>query len=165
VTLPGVLLGVDVGSVRIGVAASDAARSLAVPVATVRRGRGDLQALAELGRDRDAVGYVVGLPRTLSGAEGPAAAECRRFARALARLVAPTPVTLVDERLTTVAATQALREAGVGSRRGRTVVDQVAAATLLQGALDASREAGGLPGEVVTVLDPPHDAADETRGA
>jgi putative Holliday junction resolvase len=160
-----VLLGVDVGSVRIGVAASDAGRTVAVPVATVPRGRGDLQRLADLGRERDAVGYVVGLPRTLSGSEGQAAVECRRFAQALARLVAPTPVTLVDERLTTAAATQALRGAGVSSRRGRAVIDQVAAATLLQGALDSGGASGDLPGELLPVEDPPPAAADETRGA
>jgi putative Holliday junction resolvase len=71
---------------------------------------------------------------------------------------------LVDERLTTAAAAQALRGAGLSTRRSRPVVDQVAAAALLQGALDALRTSGGLPGERVTLTDPSQRAADETRG-
>jgi putative Holliday junction resolvase len=156
-------LAVDVGSVRIGVAASDPEGLLAVPVTTVPRGAGDLDALAALGAERHVVGYVVGLPRTLSGTEGPAAQECRRFAEALARSVAPVPVTLVDERMTTAAATTALRGAGMSSRSSRAVVDQVAAAGLLQGALDSRRASGRWPGQVVAADLPP--VPDETRGA
>jgi putative Holliday junction resolvase len=159
----GAWLAVDVGSVRIGVAASDRDGLLAVPVTTVPRGTGDINALAALGAERGVVGYVVGLPRTLSGTEGPAAQECRRFAEALARSVAPVPVTLVDERLTTAAATTALRGAGTSSRSSRAVVDQVAAAALLQGALDALRVTGRWPGQVVTA--DPSQVPDETRGA
>jgi len=165
VTGPGVRLGVDVGTVRIGVAVSDPDGLLAVPLETVPRGSGDLDRLAVLAGERDAVGFVVGLPRTLSGAEGPAAQESRRFALALARRVAPTPVTLLDERLTTAAAAQALRGAGLSTRRSRPVVDQVAAAALLQGALDTLRTSGGLPGEQVTLTEPTQRAADETRGS
>jgi putative Holliday junction resolvase len=156
---PGARLAVDVGRVRIGVAVSDPDGLLAVPLATVPRGPGDLAALAAMGRDRAVGGYIVGLPRTLSGSEGPAALECRRFAEALARVVSPSPVSLVDERLTTAAATTALRGAGLSSRSSRPVVDQVAASTLLQGALDAWRTTGRWPGELVTAGD------DETRGA
>jgi putative Holliday junction resolvase len=146
-------LGVDVGTVRIGVAVSDPDGRVAVPLATVPRGPGDVEALAALGEERGVAGYVVGLPRTLSGAEGPAAAASRRFADDLARRVAPAPVVLVDERLTTAAATQALRGAGRSARQSRPVVDQVAATTLLQGALDTTRGTGRVAGEVVVVTE------------
>lgn len=162
---PGVQLGVDVGSVRIGVAVCDPDGLLAVPLETLPRGPGDIDRLVGLAAERGAGGYVVGLPRTLSGSEGLAAQDCRRFATALARRVAPAPVTLVDERLTTAAAAQALRGAGLSTRRSRPVVDQVAAAALLQGALDAFRATGDLPGEVVILTDPRQDVADETGGA
>ena len=149
---PGVRLGVDVGSVRVGVAASDPAARTAVPVETVRRdprGERDLDRVAALAAERRAVEVLVGLPRSLSGAEGPAAAAARRYAERLAARLAPTPVRLVDERLSTVSATRDLRAAGVGSRRARTVVDQAAAVVILQGALDAERATGHPPGAVV----------------
>lgn len=159
----GALLGVDVGTVRIGVAVSDPDGRLAVPLRTVQRGRGDLDTLASLGAERGVGGYVVGLPRTLSGGEGPAAEACRAFAAELAARVAPLPVVLVDERLTTAAATQALRGAGTSGRRSRPVVDQVAAATLLQGTLDQARSSGRVQGEVVRVpVGPRRD--EETSG-
>lgn len=144
----GVRLGVDVGSVRVGLAASDADGRLALPVRTIARradGR-DLDELASEVRTRAAVEVVVGLPRGLSGREGPAAGAARAYARQLAGAVAPVPVRLADERLTTVAAHRAL--AGVPGRARRAVVDQVAAAEILQAALDAAR-AGAPPGELV----------------
>ena len=147
----GPLLGIDVGTVRIGVAASDADGALAVPVATVRRGRGDLDEIVALARDRGVAGLVVGLPLTLSGQEGPAAQASRAFATDLARRVAPTPVRLVDERLTTAGAARGLRDAGVSGRRSRHLVDQVAATAILQGALDMGRTAGRPAGETVAV--------------
>ncbi len=165
----GPLLGIDVGTVRIGIAASDAAGSLAVPVATVRRGRGDVDEIAALASERGVAGLVVGLPLTLGGQEGPAAQASREFATVLARRVAPTPVRLVDERLTTAGASRGLRDAGVSSRQARHVVDQVAATAILQGALDTARSTGRPVGETVAV--PPMQAvaqdqtddADETR--
>jgi putative holliday junction resolvase len=157
----GVHLGVDVGSVRIGVAVSDPDGRVAVPLTTIPRGAGDLDALADLGAVRAVAGYIVGLPRTLAGQEGPAAAACRRFALDLARRVAPTPVLLVDERLTTATATRALRGAGMSSRRSRPVVDQVAAATILQAALDSAREGGRVEGEEVGVPSHP-ESGEET---
>lgn len=147
----GVRIGVDVGSVRIGVAACDPAGVLATPVETVRRGRGDLDRIAEIAGERSAVEVVVGLPRSLSGAEGPAAEQARSFANALARRVAPRPVRLVDERLTTVSATKAMRESGVSVKAGRGSVDQAAAVVILQDALDRERTSGSAPGEMIWV--------------
>lgn len=146
---PGVRLGVDVGTVRIGVARCDRDGLLATPLETVPRGEGDLARLVALAGDLEAVEIVVGLPRSLSGAEGPAAAGVRTFAAALREAVAPVPVRLVDERLTTVSATRAMRHAGVSEKAGRAVVDQAAAVMILQAALDAEQGSGRLPGEVV----------------
>jgi putative holliday junction resolvase len=147
----GVRVGVDVGSVRIGVAACDPAGVLATPVETVRRGQGDLRRITEITRERSAIEVVVGLPRSLSGHEGPAAEAARSFARALARHVAPCPVRLVDERLTTVSASRAMRDSGVSARAGRGSVDQAAAVVILQDALDRERTSGSAPGEMVWV--------------
>jgi putative Holliday junction resolvase len=151
---PGRRLGVDVGSVRVGVAASDREGLLATPVETLRRdldGQTDLLALRELAREHDVVEIVVGLPRSLSGGEGPAAGSAREYADQLAAAVAPIPVRLVDERLTTVSAHQQLRRSGVRERQGRAVVDQVAAVVILQHALDSERASGRPPGEPVPV--------------
>jgi putative Holliday junction resolvase len=148
----GVRLGVDVGSVRIGVAVSDPAGVAAVPVETVARdprGTADLDRIATLADERDAIEVVVGLPRSLSGAEGAAAEAARGFARRLAARIVPVPVRLVDERLSTVSAGRDLRAAGVSGRKGRRVVDQAAAAVILQTALDTERGQGRPPGELV----------------
>ncbi len=148
----GVRLGVDPGSVRIGIAASDPRGVLATPVEVVRRDvrhGSDLSRIATLAREREAVEIVVGLPRSLSGAAGPAARSAREFATALARAVAPVPVRLVDERLSTVSATRDLRTAGVRGKRARGVVDAAAAVVLLQAALDQERATGAPPGEPV----------------
>ncbi len=147
---PGARLAVDVGSVRIGVAGSDPRGILASPVATVRRGRGDVAQVARLAADRAAVEVLVGLPVGLSGRPGASAAAARAFAVALARAIAPASVRLVDERFTTVLAEAALRAGGRGSRQRRAVVDQAAAATLLQEALDAERLTGNPVGELVS---------------
>jgi putative pre-16S rRNA nuclease len=146
---PGVRLGVDVGSVRVGVASSDPDGVLASPLATIRRGREDLSQIGRLAASRQAMEIVVGLPIGLSGNVGVAAERAREYAANLARAVAPVPVRLVDERFTTVLAHAALAEQGRDSRRRRAVVDQAAAATLLQGALDAERQTGQPPGELV----------------
>lgn len=124
---------------------------LASPVETVPRGRGDLRRIASIAADRDALEVLVGLPRALSGTEGPAAESARTFASALARQVAPRPVRLVDERLSTVRATKAMRESGVSERAGRARVDQAAAVVILQDALDQERASGVPPGELVQV--------------
>jgi putative Holliday junction resolvase len=149
----GVRLGLDPGEARIGVARSDPSGFLATPVETVARGEGDLARLVAIVAEEEAVEVVVGLPRSLSGAEGPAAARVREFAAALARHVAPVPVRLCDERLTTVAAEAVLREQGRKGRRRRAVVDQAAAVLILQHALDTERSTGDAPGEIVEARD------------
>ena len=133
-------LGVDVGTVRVGVARSDSRAILATPLTTLRRDADsdtDLRALAQLVREHEAVGVVVGLPVTLAGREGGSAAMARHYAQRLAAMISPTSVELVDERLTTVAATRTLASRGIRGRAGRAVVDQAAAAEILQHWLDA----------------------------
>lgn len=132
----GVRLGVDVGSVRVGVAASDPGGVLATPVATLPRATA-LDGIVALVAEREAVEVVVGHPRHLSGAAGAAAADAEAFASALRERL-DVPVTLVDERLTTVTATRTLAERGVRGKAQRAVVDQAAAVAILQSALDAS---------------------------
>jgi len=134
-------LGIDVGAVRVGVASCDPDGVLATPLVTVPRdpdGGSDLRTIAGLVAEHEAVGVVVGLPRTLAGREGPAAEAARVFADALAGVL-DVPVELSDERLTTVVATQQLRARGVKGRKQRAVVDQAAAVAILQGWLDARR--------------------------
>jgi putative Holliday junction resolvase len=145
----GVRLGVDVGTVRIGVARSDPGGLLASPLDTVRRGAGDVAELARLAAENEAIEVVVGLPVSLTGREGKSAADGRVFASALAARLAPVPVRLLDERFTTVLAHAALQESGVGSRERRQAVDKAAAALLLQGALDAERSTGEPAGQLV----------------
>ena len=145
----GVRLGLDPGDARIGVARSDPSGFLATPVETVRRGRGDLARIAEIIAEEEAVEVVVGLPRSLSGGEGPAATKVREFAERLAARVAPVPVRLVDERLTTVSAEAMLRDRGKKGQQRRSVVDMAAAVMILQHALDTERATGGPPGELV----------------
>lgn len=136
----GVRLGVDVGAVRVGVARSDPAGVLATPLATVPRdeaGGSDLAVLGELVVEHGAVEVVVGLPRGMSGTEGRAAALARAYGARLAEQITPVPVSFADERLTTVIAARTLAERGVRGRRQRAVVDQAAAAVILQSWLDA----------------------------
>jgi putative holliday junction resolvase len=135
--VPGVVLAVDVGTVRVGVAASDPRRILASPVETVAApGHARVAAIAA---EREAVLVVVGLPTSLSGrAESASAAMAREWAARFAPLV-DVPIELVDERLTTVAAASAMRASGRSTRQARGVIDQAAAVALLQGYLDARR--------------------------
>lgn len=154
----GVRIGVDVGSARVGVAVSDPSGIFASPVETLRRdleGGSDVTELARLVAEREAIEVVVGLPRLLSGEEGQAARLAREYAAGLARRLAPTPVRLVDERLTTVAAHKRLRDSGVPGREQRAVVDQAAAVLILQSALDAEAVSGKPPGEVLSPLRKP----------
>jgi putative pre-16S rRNA nuclease len=146
---PGVRLGVDVGTVRIGVAKCDPTGMLASPLDTVRRGAGDLAELARLAADNEAVEVVVGLAIGLSGSETRSAGDGRMFASALAARLAPLPVRLVDERFTTVLAHSVLQQRGLDSRARREAVDKAAAALLLQGALDAERSTGEPAGQLV----------------
>jgi putative holliday junction resolvase len=145
----GARIGIDVGDVRIGVAQSDPSGLIATPVETVRRGPGDLARIAAITTEAEAIEVVVGLPRSLSGREGPAAAKVREFARTLAEAVAPVPVRLCDERLSTVTAEAVLRGQGRKAQKRRAVVDQAAAVVILQNALDSERSAGTAPGEAL----------------
>ncbi|MEO6997842.1 MAG: Holliday junction resolvase RuvX [Terracoccus sp.] len=148
----GVRVGVDVGSVRVGVAASDPSAVLAHPVRTLPRdikGGSDLNALVALVVDLQAIEVVVGLPRQMSGSEGEAARLARAYALSLAERIQPVGVRLVDERLTTVAAHRRLRDSGVPGRGQRAVVDQAAAVLILQSALDAEASTGRAVGELV----------------
>jgi putative Holliday junction resolvase len=142
-------VGVDIGSVRIGVARSDPDGVLASPLETVRRGTGDLAELARITADSEAIEVVVGLAVGLSGSEGKAASEGRAFASALAERLAPVPVRLVDERFTTVLAHAALQRGGMDSRARRGSVDKAAAAVVLQSALDSERTTGQPAGQLV----------------
>ena len=145
----GVRLAVDLGSARVGVARSDPGGLLASPLVTLARGRGDVEELAALVAAHEPIEVIVGLPTSLSGREGAAAAAARTFAESLAARLAPLPVRLVDERFTTVIAHDALRRGGRGSRERRPAVDKAAAALILQDALDAERSTGLPAGELV----------------
>lgn len=149
----GVRLAVDVGSVRVGVAASDPDGRIALPVTVLardRRGDTDLRRLAELAGERAAFEVIVGWPRSLSGADGRAATTARRFATRLAAAVAPIEVRLVDERLSTIEAGRRLQAAGRDTRSARSVVDAAAAVVILEAAL-AEEQRTGLPaGELVS---------------
>lgn len=142
----GVRIGVDVGSVRIGVARTDPDGVLGVPVETVARGEGDVARIVALVAEYGAIEVIVGLPLAMSGRPGPAAAAARAFGMELAVAVDPVPVRLVDERLSTVAATRGMRESGRSARTGRAVVDQAAAVIIVQYAVDSERATGRVPG-------------------
>jgi len=161
----GVRIGIDVGSVRVGVARSDPDGMLAVPVATLARpkavaaGRSDLAALVDLVGEYAPLEVVVGLPLALDGREGAAAAAARVYAGDLAGMLAAhglgVPVRLLDERMTTAEATRGLQAAGRDSRSGRSVVDQAAAVIIVQHALDSERATGTPPGLLLTPAEDP----------
>ena len=133
----GALIGLDLGSKTIGVAASDPDRRLAMPVETIARKRfaQDAERLFALAAERRAVGFVLGLPVNMDGTEGPRAQATRAFARNLAKLTA-LPIALWDERLSTAAVERALIAADASRAKRKAVIDQHAAAYILQGALD-----------------------------
>jgi putative Holliday junction resolvase len=135
----GTWIGVDVGTVRVGVAKGDPHGILATPLVTLSRDAAadtDLAELAALVLEHDAVGIVVGLPTTLAGAEGASAMMARNYATALASRVAPVPVELFDERLSTSTAQRRLAQAGRSTRKTRGIIDQAAAVVILQDWLD-----------------------------
>lgn len=146
---PGVRLGVDVGTVRIGVARSDPDGVLAVPIETVSRGTGDVERICALASSLSALEVIVGLPLNLSGTDSESTRDARQFASRLAAAQSAAPVRLVDERLTTTQAARSTREAGRNVRRSRQVIDQAAAVVILQGALDGERASGRPPGVLV----------------
>lgn len=145
----GVRLAVDVGSVRIGVARSDASGTLAVPEVTLDARKAWLEDLVGLVVEYEPLEIIVGLPVSLDGREHAAAQRAREMAAHIAARMPGTPLRLVDERLTTVAATTQLRDAGVSTRKGRAVVDQAAAVIMLQETLDTERVAGEPPGTLL----------------
>jgi putative Holliday junction resolvase len=147
-------LGVDVGTVRVGVAVSDPDGILATPVETVPRGEaedGGVARVVEIVREHGAGVVYVGLPRALSGSDGSSSQAARTYGVHLARAAAPVPVRLVDERMSTVVAHRAMHASGRPGRRHRAVVDQVAAVVILQSALDAERARGERAGEPVMI--------------
>lgn len=160
VVVRGARLGVDVGSVRVGLASSDPDGLIATPVATLPRSTGrkgrlpsDLAEIVREVQERGAGVVYVGLPMHLSGNQGAASDAARAYAVQLAQAIAPVTVRLVDERMSTVSAHHALHASGRSGRSHRQVVDQAAAVVILQSALDAERASGRRPGERV-VVDP-----------
>ncbi|SIT74475.1 Holliday junction resolvase RuvX [Pontibaca methylaminivorans] len=141
-TLPGgrALMGLDLGSKTIGVAVSDRLLSSATPLETIRRRRftSDAARLLDLAQGREVAGLILGLPRNMDGSEGPRCQSTRAFARNLSGLT-DLPIAFWDERLSTVAAERALLEADTSRKRRAEVIDHVAAAYILQGALDRLR--------------------------
>jgi putative Holliday junction resolvase len=131
-------MGLDVGDRRIGVALSDETATLASALTTLARvgGRKDAAAVADLARTHEVVAVVVGLPLNMNGSRGPQVQKVLGFVEGL-RSELPVPVVLRDERLTTVEADERLREAGLGWKERKRVVDQVAAVVILQEYLDA----------------------------
>lgn len=146
---PGVRLGVDVGSVRVGVAKSDHHGILATPVATITGEKpGTFHELLTIVDQEQPVEIIIGLPRSLSGKEGIAATTARSYAVELSRL-SNVDIRVVDERLTTVTAHSAMHASGRKGRKHRQVVDQVAAVMILQNALEIEHNTGSPAGELI----------------
>jgi putative Holliday junction resolvase len=145
----GVRLAVDWGDVRIGVAGCDPDGVLAYPLATVRATGNEIADLVSLIAAHHPIEVLVGLPKSLAGGEGPAAAEARQRALRLSS-AAPVPVRLVDERLSTVTAAGRLRESGKRENQQRGSIDAAAAAVILEQALAVERTQGSPPGELVS---------------
>lgn len=144
----------DVGSVRVGLAACDPAGVMASPVRTLTRDAGHDADVAEVVAEavqRRAVEVLVGLPLSMDGTQGPAALRALEYAAKIGRSLPGVPVRMVDERLSTVDAHRALHAAGKKEKQFRSVVDQVAAVVLLQAALDTERTSGRAPGRVMDV--------------
>jgi putative Holliday junction resolvase len=157
----GVKLGVDVGMVRVGLATCDPDGILATPVKTLSRDlkkNSDVKVVVKEAAARGAVQIFVGLPRTMKGEEKASAEMARGYAdilvSELAQASMDVPVHLIDERLTTVSAHQALHKAGVGSREHRKVVDQVAAVEILQHAIDMQKARNANVGQAVRTTGP-----------
>jgi len=144
-----VRLGIDVGTVRVGVAKCDPDGILATPVVTLARDNSidadasrvptDIAEITRLVAEHDSVEVVVGLPVNLAGIEGPAAKKIREYARILAEAIAPVPIVMADERMSTVTAARRLSDRGVKGKRQRAVVDQAAAVEILQHYLESRR--------------------------
>jgi putative Holliday junction resolvase len=140
----GALIGLDLGTKTIGVASSDPDRRLATGVETIARTKfsTDAKRLVALAAERNAAGFVVGLPINMDGSEGPRAQSTRAFARNFARLT-ELPIALWDERLSTAAVERDLIQADMSRKKRAAVIDQHAAAFILQGALDRLQRLAG----------------------
>ena len=141
----GALLGLDLGTRTIGLAISDERRSIASPLASIRRTglSNDIGKLNQATSGRTILGVVLGLPRSMDGSEGPRCQSTRTFARNLANMTS-FPVSFWDERLSTVEAERTMIAAGLSRARRRRSIDQVAASIILQGALDFLANRRGL---------------------
>lgn len=153
---PGVRLGIDVGQRRVGVARTDSTGTLAIPLETIARSTeesdwsGVVARIRRLVDEYEAIEVVVGLPLSLSGSDTQSTRDARAFAQFLQPNVDSVPVRLIDERLSTVSASQNLREAGVAGRKQRNVIDQQAAVVILEHALDIERRSGLPAGRAVS---------------
>jgi putative Holliday junction resolvase len=136
------VLGIDLGSVRIGLALSDELGWMAHPLQTLKTSPSSAEEIIALAIQHDVSHLILGLPRNMNGTYGPAAEHCRSFAEKLRALTA-IPVILWDERLTTAAATRHLHEAGLKSKEHRAIIDKVAAQQILQDWMDAQAQVGG----------------------
>ena len=147
----GIRIGVDVGTVRVGVSRCDPDGILTMPVVTLTRApdSSDLDQLADIVAQHEAIEVIVGLPRHLRGGEGISAKGARKYARRLKKLVGGVRVAMVDERLTSNQAHERLRASGIPEREHRSVIDQVAAQIILEQALELERMSGRAPGEEI----------------
>ena len=150
----GIRIGVDVGTVRVGVSRCDPDGILTMPVVTLTRAPdlSDLTELADIVGSYEAIEVIVGLPRHLRGGEGISAKGARKYARRLKKLVPEVRIAMVDERLTSNQAHARLRAAGSPEHEHRSVIDQVAAQIILEQALELERMSGRAPGEEI-ILD------------
>ena len=137
------LLGLDLGEKTIGLALSDTSLTIATPMETLRRGKftADAATLDKIIVKQGVGGLVIGLPLNMDGSDGPSAQSARAFARNFAAR-SPLPIALCDERLSTAAVTRTLLEADASRERRAALVDKMAAAYILQGALDRMRHLG-----------------------
>ncbi|WP_426303450.1 Holliday junction resolvase RuvX [Arthrobacter sp. R-11] len=168
----GVKLGVDVGTVRVGLSACDPDGILATPIRTLSRDEkknSDVGVIVKQAAERGAVQIFVGLPRTLKGQEGPSARMAADYAlllaAALGRAGLDVPVNLIDERLSTVSAHRSLHEAGLSSKEHRKVVDQLAAAGILQHAIEMQKSRGQDVGRRVLAPAPAEESAQPGGGS
>lgn len=141
-------LALDIGTVRIGVARSDALGMLAVPLDAIPAGDGSWVAVSDLVEEWQAVAVFVGLPLHLSGAEGASSTMAREWAAGLAERI-DVPVRLIDERLSTVQAQRALQAGGRSTRQSKSLIDSASAVMVLQSVLEAEARSGEAPGEPV----------------
>lgn len=147
----GIRIGVDVGTVRVGISRCDPEGILTMPVETLQRADdwSELERLKEIIEEFNPIEVIVGLPRHLRGGEGVSAKGARRYARRIKAMNPSLRVALVDERLSSHQAHQRLREAGIQEREHRRVIDQVAAQIILEHALEEERLSGRVPGKEV----------------